>query len=93
MGWALTPLFSNHSSQSSTQILKRKVHTFEVKTRSDLRLSIDLRKVGSGWTRSVFIDRTTSYRCIHVHVRYNEILCHKGETYSEGIYKISYATF
>lgn len=36
-----------------------------------------------GWvltrTRSVFIDIERFYRCIHVHVRYNEILCHKGE--------------
>lgn len=59
-----------------------------------MRLSIDLRKVGSGWTRSVFRDRTTSYRCIHV--RYNEILCHLTEvlliqTYrSEGINLIDY---
>lgn len=36
-----------------------------------------------GWvltrTRSVFIDIERFYRCIHVHVRYNEILCHKRE--------------
>lgn len=40
--------FSNPSTQSSLQILKKKVHKFEVNTSSALRLntSIDLEKVG-----------------------------------------------
>lgn len=47
----LSPEWSNHSTRSSTQILKGKVHKFEVKTQK-LSLSIDLREIGESgaWT-------------------------------------------
>lgn len=47
----LSPKWSNHSTRSSTQIRKGKVHKFEVKTQK-LSLSIDLREIGESgaWT-------------------------------------------